>query len=246
MSQLSVALQLWSLREDTQKDFLGVLEKVAQQGYAGVEFAGYGGLSASQLKSVLANLGLKAVSSHVGYGQLKQQLKETIDYALELGLPRLVCPGAPRDQLKTYEDWQGFGAFLTEVAEECAKHGLAFGYHNHAWEFEKVNDEYILDIIFAAASSQVEAQLDLGWVFRGGEDPVKYLRKYAGRCPTVHVKDFKEGRQVEVGHGDLDLAGVIAAAREVGVEWLIVETEEYTMAPIDSVAVGLKNIKALL
>lgn len=246
MSQLSIGLQLWSLREDMKNDFLGVLEKVAKLGYQGVEFAGYGGLAASQLKSTLKDLGLTAASSHVGYGQLKDQLSETIEYAMELGLPQLICPGAPRNELKTYDDWRQFGEFLSRVAEECAKSGLKFGYHNHAWEFEKINDQYILDIIFEAASDQVETQLDLGWVFHGGVDPVKYLLKYAGRCPTVHVKDFKAGRQVEVGHGDLDLSGVLEGARKAGVKWLIVETEEYTMAPIDSVAVGLQNIKALL
>jgi sugar phosphate isomerase/epimerase len=246
VNQLSVGLQLWSLRDDAKQDFVGTLKQVANMGYAGVEFAGYGGLGATELKKVVTDLGLKPVSSHVGYEQLKDHLPETIEYAVELGLEYVVCPGAPREALRTLEDWRGFGQFMSSVADECSKHGLIVGYHNHAWEFDKVEGKHILDIIFESASPKVQTQLDLGWVFHAGVDPVKYLLGYKGRCPTVHVKDFKGDRQVEVGHGDLDLSGVIEGARQAGVKWLIVETEEYNMAPMDSVKVGLDSIKALL
>ncbi|MGB9810100.1 MAG: sugar phosphate isomerase/epimerase, partial [Caldanaerobacter sp.] len=77
-----VALQLYTLREETQKDFIGTLEKVAEMGYEGVEFAGYGGLKASELKKVLDRTGLKAAGSHVGIELLKKDLNGVLEYSL--------------------------------------------------------------------------------------------------------------------------------------------------------------------
>jgi sugar phosphate isomerase/epimerase len=93
----------------------------------------------------------------------------------------------------------------------------------------------------------VVAELDLGWVLHAGVDPVAYLKKYSGRCPLVHIKDFvANGPQTEIGTGSLPLAEIIKAAPEAGVKWHVIEVEEYNMPPIDSVRVSLQNMRALL
>jgi len=90
-------------------------------------------------------------------------------------------------------------------------------------------------------------QLDLGWVLHGGADPVHYLRKMAGRCPLVHIKDFDQNKQqTDVGCGMLDLEKVVVAAAHVKVEWLILETEEYKVSPEESIRAGLMNVKKAL
>ena len=247
---IPVGLQLYSLREDTAKDFVGVVKAVAAMGYEGVEFAGYGGLTANRLKTLLSDVGLKAAGSHVGFEQLDKELNQVLDFNLALGNHYIVCPAAPWELMAEgkADDWKAFAQKMSEIGAQAKDQGLQLAYHNHAWEFKTLNGKYALDIFFTNVDpDNVVAELDLGWIFHAGVDPVDYLQKYKGRCPLVHVKDFKQdGPQTEVGTGDVDLAGVVAAAPKVGVEWYIIETEEYNMAPADSVRVGLDNLKAVI
>lgn len=246
MSKIPVALQLWSLRDDAPKDFIGTLKAIAKMGYQGVEFAGYHGLPASELRKVLDDLGLKVAGSHVGWGELESNLNGAIDYALALGNPHIVCPGNPGDRTQDAAGWVWFANAMSEVAEKAGSHGLKVGYHNHSHEFHMYDGKYALDIFFANADGVV-AELDLGWVLNAGVDPISYMRKYTGRCPLVHIKDFRaEGGQTEIGTGTLPLAGIVAAAPEVGVKWHIIEIEEYNMAPIESVRVSVENLLAAL
>ncbi len=132
-----------------------------------------------------------------------------------------------------------------ELGKKAADHGFRLGYHNHSFEFESYGGDYALDIILEAAEPRyLFAQLDLGWVLHGGENPAKYLRKQSGRCPLVHVKDFDEhNKQTDVGDGLLNLIEVIQVAHEVGVEALILETEEYKISPAESIKTGLANLR---
>lgn len=246
--RIPVGLQLYSLRDDAKKDFVGVLKEVARMGYEGVEFAGYWGLGSRELKKILDDLGLKAAGSHVGFGELQNNLNGVLDYLSELGAKYVVCPGAPGEFGKTADGWKSFAAAMSEIGAKCKERGIQLGYHNHSWEFTTFDGKYALDIFFEAACPDcVVAEIDLGWALYAGVDPVAYMRKYSGRCPLVHVKDFtKERKQTEVGTGALDLAGVVAAAPEVGVKWYLIETEEYNMTPVESVKVGLQNLKAKL
>lgn len=245
---IPVALQLYSLREDAAKDFPGVLKAVAEMGYEGVEFAGYGGLSASELKKMLGDLGLKVAGSHVGFNLLNEDLDQVIDYNLEIGNKYIICPAAPRELIQDAEGWKTFAQRLSEIGAKVQERGLQLGYHNHSFEFVQFDGKYALDIFFENADPKtVFAELDLGWVFHGGVDPAQYLEKYADRCRLVHIKDFKkDGPQTEVGTGDVDLAAIVKTAVEANVEWYIIETEEYNMDPKDSVKLGLDNLKAVI
>lgn len=241
VKRIPIALQAYSLRDDAAKDFSRTLRAIREIGYDAVEFAGYYGMSSSELRSLLDDLGLQAVGSHVGYDQLRDDLDRVIDYNLEIGAKYLMCPGyRAEDRI----GWVEFAGFLCSVADKCRSAGLVVGYHNHAHELSKLDGQYILDIIFGAVEGQkVVSEMDLGWVLHAGVDPLQYLRKYAGRCPLVHVKDFDaDNAQTEVGTGMLDLEGVVRTCHEVGVEWMIIETEEYRMKPIDSVRVGYENL----
>lgn len=239
---IPIALQAYSLRDDASVDFPGTLKAIREIGYEAVEFAGYYGMGSRELRGLLDDLGLRAVSSHVGYKELSDDLDRQIDYCLEIGAKHLVCPGY---RAEDRDGWLEFADFLTAAAEQCEDAGITIGYHNHSHELGKIDGEYILDMVFGAVrSDKVTAQLDLGWVLYAGVDPIACLRKYANRCPLIHVKDFDSNKaQTEVGTGVLDLHGVVHACREAGVEWLIIETEEYNMRPIDSVRVGFENLK---
>lgn len=245
MEKLPIALQLYSLREAAADNFVGVLETTAELGYDGVEFAGYGGLSSSVLKDTLQQLNLVPVSSHIGFEQLSANLDELAAYNLAIGNKTIVCPAAPRQYVESAEGWRTFAKELSELGRKLADHGIRLGYHNHSFEFAKFDGKYALDIFFEESDPQyVFAQLDLGWVLHGGVDPVEYLKQFKGRCPLVHVKDFDaDNKQVDVGCGRLDLKGIVKTAGEVGVEYLIIETEEYAESPIASVRQGLTNLR---
>lgn len=245
MKKHPIALQLYSLREQAKESYVGALELTAELGYEGVEFAGYGGLTSTEMRDHLQRLGLKAVSAHVSFARLKGGLDEEIAYHQELGNTTLVCPYIPEGFDGSVEAWQKFARDLTEIGKKAADQGFRVGYHNHSFEFKQYDGVYALDIFFEAADPRyVFAQLDLGWVLHGGENPSKYLQKFKGRCPLVHIKDFDtDKKQTDVGCGTLDLPEVLQSADEVGVEWLIIETEEYAVSAKESVKTGLANLK---
>ncbi len=248
MKKLPIALQLYSLREAAADNFVGVLETTAELGYDGVEFAGYGGLTGHALRDVLQQLALTPVSSHVGYDQLVNEFDDVVAYNKAIGNTTIVCPAAPREFAESEDGWIKFAREMTELGKRFSEEGMRLGYHNHSFEFKKFGGRYALDIFFAESDPDyVFAQIDLGWVLHAGVDPVKYLKQFAGRCPLVHVKDFDQNnKQVDVGCGCLDLKAVVAAAQEVGVEYLIIETEEYAESPIASVRQGLSNLQKAL
>lgn len=250
MAKIPVGLQLYTLRDDMKEDFVGVLKKVAEMGYQAVEFAGYGGLEAKEMKKVLDDLGLKGVSSHVGLPLLRNELDRQIEYSLEIGAKYIVCPSSPKDKLPDPVFFNGLMEEFKKFGAECKKHGLVFGYHNHAFEFQKVDGQYIIDRIYESVDSDLlQAELDLYWVKKGGENPRDYMLKYKGRCPLVHVKDMAddaEGNFAEVGHGVIDYPSIFAVAEEVGVQCYVVEQDKcLNHPPLTSVKMSIDYLKSI-
>jgi len=247
MSRLSIGLQMYTLRNETASDFLGTLRQVAELGYEGAEFAGYGGLDAKTLKAELDALGLKALGAHVSLARMLEAPDEEIEYALTLGNKYLVVPWMPEEK---YADEAALAQTCREIesiARKCVERGIVFGYHNHSFELErKIGDKLLLDAIFdAAPTAQVE--LDACWVHNAGVDPVGYIRKYSGRLPLVHMKDMRreEGKPVtvELGKGEVDLTAIAKASAEAGAEWLIVEQDHCQNPPLESVATSMAWLK---
>jgi len=248
MTALSIGLQMYTLRNETAQDFLGTLRQVADIGYEGVEFAGYGGMDAQSLRAELDQLGLKALGSHVSIARMLEAADEEIEFNLTLGSKYLVVPWLPEEKYATEEALAATCAELEAIAARCADRGLVFGYHNHTFELERtIGSKRLLDAIFdAAPTAQVE--LDACWVHNAGIDPTEYIRKYSGRIPLVHFKDMARGEDgkaitVELGKGEVDLGAIARAAREAGSEWLIVEQDVCQNPPLESVASSMVWLK---
>lgn len=248
MRKMGIGLQLYTLRNELAEDFRGGLRKVAALGYEGVEFAGYGGLTAEELRALLDELGLRAIGSHVRYPLLKERLQEELAYAKAIGAEYVVCPNLPPEER---EDWGSVYAFLSEAGEEAKKYGLRLAYHNHAFEFEsKVDGMWAYDALFErVAADRLQVEMDVGWVQFAGEDPLAYIRKYAGRLPIVHLKDFRKAADGtidtrELGHGIVPLPDVLQAASDAGVAWLVVEQDQCVNPPFDSIATSVEWLKA--
>jgi sugar phosphate isomerase/epimerase len=245
--KLPIALQLYSVRGDTERDMLGTLEKVAGMGYTGVEFAGFGDIPAKKMKAELEKLGLKAVASHTRIQLLKEKLDEAIEYNLEIGSKYIICPS---NKYEAREDFLQTARLLDEVGEKCRAAGLRLGYHNHDFEFKTYDGEYGLDILFRNTKpDNLAAEIDSGWAFYAGVDPAEYIGGYRGRCPLVHVKDFLtrgERSFTEIGSGIVDIGAVIRAAEAAGAEWLIVEQDASSRPMLESVKICFDNLSKLL
>ncbi|MBX4260086.1 sugar phosphate isomerase/epimerase [Clostridium estertheticum] len=245
---LPIALQLYSIKDETEKNFSSALKKVSQIGYSGVEFAGYGGLSSSKLKALLEELGLKVCGSHVSLDELTKNIDKVIEYSLEIGNPYLICPYAT---YKNREDYEKMAETLNVLSIKCSEKGILLGYHNHGHEFQKFNGEYGLDIIYKETNAKlVKAEIDTYWVKYAGLDPVEYIKKHAGRCDLIHIKDMElidgEKRSTEVGNGIMDIKSIIMESEKQGAKWLIVEQEFFNKPTLESVEIGFNNLKKLI
>lgn len=243
---MDLSIQLYTLEEETEKDFIGTLEKVAEIGYKGVEFAGYGGIPASDMKKHFDRLGLKATGSHINLSRLTENLDEEISYNLEIGNKYLICP---HKKYQNREDYIQTAKLLNDIGEKCFRKGLVFCYHNHAHEFQIFDGEYGMDIIYGGTKPEyLKAQIDTCWVHFAGIDPAAYIRKYAGRCPLIHLKDRTDNKKIEfteVGAGIIDIVSIIKAGKESGTEWFAVERDEGRLPAMESVRISFENIKRM-
>jgi sugar phosphate isomerase/epimerase len=243
---IPIALQLYTLREETSKDFIETLKKVADLGYKGVEFAGFGGFSALDLRGYLDAFGLKPVGAHISVEELKNNLEHIIEYNVQLGNRYIVCPWA------TYEgkeDYIKMADFLAEVGAKIKEAGLQLCYHNHAFELQSFEGEYGLDIMYNRVPAEhLMAEVDTYWVTYAGLNPVEYLAKYSGRTPLIHIKDMEDSEKrefAEIGTGTIDIKAIAEQAEKNGVEWLIVEQDICKREPLDSVRISINNLRKM-
>lgn len=242
----SIAVQLHTLREETEQDFIGTLEKVAEIGYQGVEFYQYGGLTAAELKQQLDRIGLKAAASHIQLEELKTNIDEIIEYNIQIGCDYIVVPWTNYQEKDQYVE---LARLCNEFGAKCKARGIQLCYHNHHREFKVFDGEYALDLFFSLTEAEkVQAEIDVYWVKYSGVDPSQYLKKYSGRCPLVHLKDMEDTEErffAEVGSGTLDVKGVVATAEEIGAKWLIVEQDRCRRPALESVTISFNNLKKM-
>jgi sugar phosphate isomerase/epimerase len=241
MKKIPVALQLWSVREDAKRDFAATAAAVAGIGYSGVELAGYGNLDAKGVKAALDAAGLKVAGMHVSFPTLRSDPNSVISDALLFGTKHVTCSWWPPEHFVSAAACERIGEQLGEVGESLRPFGIRFGFHNHNSEFKIFDKRPALDWILGAAEPRnLFSEVDVYWAHFAGYSPAKFIRDQGARIPLLHLKDQKE-----LGSGPVDFAEVFAASDSVGaVEWFIVEQEEYSHAPMKSVALCFDQMKA--
>jgi len=249
MSRIPVALQLYTVRDATEQDFVGTVRQVAEMGYAGVEIAGNtGGMSPAELRGFLNDLGLRVAGSHIGIEALESNLAQVIEDNATLGNPWIVCPWMPEERRRDAAGWRTVAAQMSEIGAQVKAAGLQLCYHNHSFEFERFDGETGFDVFYGAADPDlVQAEIDTYWVQHGGEDPAATIQRFAGRAPLVHLKDMTPGDSptfTEVGNGILDFQAIFGASETAGVEWYIVEQDVCAGPSLDSARTSLANLKA--
>ncbi|MED5018663.1 sugar phosphate isomerase/epimerase [Paenibacillus chibensis] len=246
----NIALQLYSIKELTSTDFLGTLKKVADIGYDGVEFAGYFGTSAADLRQALDAYGLKAAGSHIGISDLMLQLEQTIEYSLAIGSPYIICPGLPEEMRESADSYRRTAERLDRIGERCKEQGIRFGYHNHGVEFQKFDGLTGLEwLANHTHRDHLFLELDTYWAEHAGFRSVDWIEQFKDRCRILHIKDMKsreDVRNTEIGSGIMDFAAITEAGKRYGVEWYTVEQEEYDIPQLDSISASLQYLRQIL
>ncbi|MFV0538134.1 MAG: sugar phosphate isomerase/epimerase family protein [Dysgonomonas sp.] len=246
-----IALQLYSLRDDIKKDYTATIKKAGEMGFTTVEAAGYEGgkfygKSPEEFKADIEGAGMKALSSHTTKALSEKELaskdfseslkwwNEAIKAHKATGMKYIVAPSMSTP--KTLADLQTYCEYYNEIGKRCKAEGLAFGYHNHAFEFEKIEDKVMYDYMLENTNPEyVFFEMDVYWVVRGQQSPVDYFNKYKGRFALLHIKDNKELGQ----SGMVGFDAIFKNTDAAGVKHLIVEVEKYNFTPEESVKQSL-------
>jgi sugar phosphate isomerase/epimerase len=222
-----VGLMLYTVREECARDLEGVLRSVAEIGYDGVELYDLHGHDAVQVRAWLDGFGLVAAGRHAGLNALDTQLPALAEELRTLDCDRIALSWI--DPPESSDEARAIVVRITDIARRVSEHGLRFGFHNHWGELAELDDaDTLLDKLRALPAELLWLELDLGWVWEAGADPVSELERTAGRCPLVHVKDFRaRGTRVDcpVGDGAVGYERVLPVAVRAGAEWLVVEQD---------------------
>lgn len=266
---LPVAVQIYSVRDDAKNDLRATLEEIKKMGYDGVEFAGLYGNAPEDIKKMCDEIGLVPISAHVPYLDIVANMDILRDYA-DIGCRYVVIPYLIQ---RCRPGSENFGEVIENIKLIGAKAnelGMTLLYHNHDFEFMKLDGKYALDVIYEEISADLlQTELDTCWVRIGGEDPSEYIRKYAGRSPVVHLKDYygeksddmyeligidssapKRPSNFEirpVGSGIQDFPAILKACEESDVSWVVVEQDNPSMelTPMECIKKSREYLRTL-
>ncbi len=255
MEKFRIGIQLSGLRDRMEKDMAGTLRAVKEIGYDCVEFAGYFGKSAEEIRAMLDSNGLQCPSVHQGLDFYEEGGQSAVDYIKTLGAKFSAIPWYDAAKLPGSAAWEETKALFIRNGELLAKNGIQLLYHNHDFEFVKVGEKYRHDYMMEQIPrSLLKPEFDTCWVRYAGEDPCRYILKYSGDVEIVHLKDFTckrladgpayalidaDGKPMEsgsrednafrfrpLGQGMQDIPAILSAAEKAGTEYLIVEQDD--------------------
>ncbi len=246
--KVPIGVQLYSVRHDCARDLPGTLKAIKGFGYQGVEFAGYHGRSAPELRTLLDDNGLRCCGTHTGLDTLEgDALQKTVDFNATLGNEFLIVPSIPEERRKTAADWKKLAAEFDALADEVAPHGMRVGYHNHNFEFGPIDGATPWDLFFGGTKKSVVMQVDTGNCIEGGGDPLAIFKKYPGRAASIHVKAYSKSKpDAFVGEDEIPWKAVFDALESAGgTEWYVVEYERETQPALPAIGRCLANLRAM-
>ena len=258
-----VGLQLYSLREDLKKDAKGTIEAVGKMGYTYVETASYVdgkiyGMEPEEFSAFVKKNGMKVMSAHTGADYKGDQA--SWDAAMEwwdkciadhkkAGFKYIIKPSMGAYAYESLESIKKTCDYFNAVGEKCNKAGIRFGYHNHSKEFQKVpNTDIILYdyMVQNTDPAKVTFELDVYWIYKGGQSAVDYFNKYPGRFELWHVKDMVKTEDMffaPVGSGRMDFASIFAEKETSGMKYFFVEQDSFKdLDPMESIEMSYKYL----
>ena len=270
---LPVAVQLYSVRDEMEADFYGTIKKMKELGYAGVEFAGLFGQNPSEIKAFCDEIGIVPISAHVPYyDMLADPEKVLADYA-EIGCKYVAVPYLTEECRPGTDGFSATVEGIRKIAEAAKKLGIQLLYHNHDFEFVKIDGKYALDVLYSTIPADLlKTEVDTCWVNVAGVNPAEYILSYTGRSPVVHLKDFRmSGKKtgalykligidddeeqedqdafsfMPVGYGIQNMPAILDASVKAGAEWVVVEQDnpEKGNTPLNSVKLSREYLSSL-
>jgi sugar phosphate isomerase/epimerase len=243
------AAQLYTLRDELEKDFPGVLRDLKRMGWPAVQISGLRGHTVEEIAATLKETGLKTAGMHISLAEINSDLAGVLEQAKAFNTKDLVVPFISEE----YRNELGYRLIrsnLNDIARKINRFGYTLSYHNHAFEFGTEIDgknamEFMLD---PGGDNAVLAEIDVYWVKKGGLDPVSFIAPYANRMPIIHLKDMTNDEEqafAEVGTGSIDFAPILTWGEQNGVEWYAVEQDVCRRPPMDCLQTSLDNLHKL-
>lgn len=232
MTQLGA--QMFTVRAYTQntKDLLDTFQKIRAIGYEAVQVSAIGGdIPVEAVADGLKANGLTCAATHIGFGDCLKNLDAVVEKHKAWGCEYVGVGSMPEEYRADAAGFERFAREASKVADELAAQGLKFVYHNHNFEFRKLDGKTGMDILFENTSDNFQFELDTFWVQKGASDVRAWIDKVRGRMDVVHFKDMaldarSEQIMAEIGQGNLNWDGIIAACRDIGVKWYLVEQDD--------------------
>lgn len=242
-----IGIQLYTVRDKMKDDFEATLARIAEIGYKEVEFAGYFNRSPADVKAILDRHGLAAPSSHVMAPDLNGW-QAAFDTAKSIGHEYVVAPWIPEERRMTLDGWKRVAEEFNRVGQLAKDTGIQFAYHNHDFEFQKMEGRIPFDVLLESTDPKlVQLEIDLYWITKGGQDPLAYFARWPGRVPLVHVKDSMGGpehKMVNVGAGKIDWKRIFTKRDQAGIKHFFVEHDQPPQ-PFEDIAVSYKYLSQL-
>ena len=266
---LPIAVQVYSVRSEASADLYGTLKKIKEMGYDGVEFAGLYNNSPASIKAWCEELGLVPISAHVPYVDLIKNPIGVLSAYAEIGCKFVAVPYLSPEHRPDNPNFPYVVEFIEILCKAAKSFGLQMLYHNHDFEFTKLDGKYALDILYDTVSPDLlKTELDTCWVNVAGEDPAAYIQKYSNRSPVVHLKDFTGERSEDmyeligidkkaptrpsgfefrpVGQGLQNIPAILEASKDAGAEWVVVEQDNPALGltPLESIKASIDYLKS--
>ncbi len=254
-------VQLWTVRKDMEKDAVGTLKMIKEIGYNDVECAGYNegkiyGYLPKEFKKIISDIGLKMRSTHIPFGRNTPDQKRTMvnnweavcDDFKSIGVEYLVCPWMQDD--RNIDTYKSAAEIFNKCGSEAKSKGLQFAYHNHNFEFNKIENQIPYDVLLNETDKKlVDFELDLYWIKKGGADTMAYFKNHGDRFSLWHVKDMDDKPDAfftEVGNGIINWQEIFDQKEKTSLKHFYVEQDDCrNFSPLDSIKISHDYLESM-
>jgi len=256
----ALGVQLYTVRQEAERDLPAVLEAVRKIGYTEVEtYWNIYSHPAPELRRMINDHGLKVPSGHFDYDGLESK----IDYAHALGVEYVICPMLPESLWFTLDGYKRAADQFNIWGEKIHQAGMQFGFHNHNYEFRRFADTTggattgFATLMKNCDPKLVCIEMDCYWITQAGIDPLQMFKEYGSRIKLLHLKDRKSGFPVtqvkddaaehftEVGAGTIHWPEILAAAERNGVKHVFVERDSGDLPAMESLRISYQNLQKM-
>jgi sugar phosphate isomerase/epimerase len=249
-SRPKLGIQLYTVREDCQRDLGGTIRELAKMGYEGIEGGIYTGDDLKTVQDAMAETGILYAGGMTSMAEFESSLDEIESSIKSLGCTDVLCPWINQEEREDLEAWKKIAARKQKIGEECRARGLRYMYHLHGFEFSDLGGGTRgIDVLLNETDDAVGFEIDIYWVFHAGADPVALYRQMLDRTPFLHLKDMiknPDPTDVEVGEGIVPVKEIVDIAMANGCDWMLVEQEMFDKPPIEASRISLANVKAMM